>query len=430
MSILQNSNFEIKNISLTTTGRESNKYSLDRSAVIQFEYAEGLYNQFLKATLQIADTTNSISDQLFGMEEVEIVFTDKIHGITYKFTNGSENGPLYVYQIHSKVIIDTGKVVVLELCRRDAIISMQERYERAIVKANASELANEILKKKLQTKKPIDAEKSQNQLTFVPPLSRPYDILVWARTKYFSDTQHSTESKGKYSSAGYLFWESYEKYNYKSVDSLCKSKQAVQTYTTGTGIGGLDEYYKVQDLKFPQTLDMIDNFNRGFYSGTAYFFDTVNCEVKVKDYSLESSYKAWSKLGGRNELPQLNNKVYTNKPTRTIAVAYNKDLFLESNKDSNADKEKGYAGIQFEETVIQSISRMGVFTGQILTGTVMGNMRLTAGSIINVEFQDPFGGIDKNHSGRYIIFELKHIYSRSRDQLKTQFTLVRDSFGV
>jgi len=175
---------------------------------------------------------------------------------------------------------------------------------------------------------------------------------------------------------------------------------------------------------------MIDNFNRGFYSGTAYFFDTVNCEVKVEDYSLDKNYKAWSKLGGNDKLPQLNNKVYTGKPTRTVAVTYNKDLFLDSDKDSNANKEKGYAGLQFQETVVQSISRMGVFTGQILKGTVQGNMKLSAGSIINIEFQDPFGGVDKNHSGRYIVFELKHIYSRSRDQLKTQFTLVRDSFGV
>ena len=429
-NLLQNTNFEIKSIVLTTTGRTPVTYALDRSVVTQFEYTEGLYNQFLKVTLQIADTTNAISDQLFGMEEIEIVVKDLIHGITYDFKKGSKNGPLYVYQIHSKMIVDTGKVLVLELCRKDAIISMQERYGLPIENAKSDQLASIILKNVLQTEKPIDVERSRNPLTFVPPLSRPYDILVWARTKYFSESQQSTDSKGKYTSAGYLFWETYDKYSYKSVDSLCDQKQKINTYTAGTGVGGLDEYYKVQDLKFPQTLDMIDNFNRGFYSGTAYFFDTVNCEVDIVDYKLEDNYRAWKKLGDMDQLPQLNNKVYTGKPTRTVAVTYNKDLFLESNKDSNYSKIRDYAGIDFVDTVIQSISRMGVFTGQILTGTVMGNMRLSAGSIVEIEFQDPFGGIDKNHSGRYIIFELKHIYNRSRDQLKTQFTLVRDSFGV
>jgi hypothetical protein len=427
-NLLQNSNFEIKSVVIKTQAQKSNQrvsIGVDKSSIMQFEYNEGIYNKFLKVTLQIADTTNSISDNLFGMEEVEIIVKDLMHGITYEFTNGSQNGPLYVYQIHSRKVIDTGKIFVLELCRKDAIISMQKQVCKKYTSITADQLAGDILSTELQTKKQINTTRSQNGLTFIPPNSRPYDILVWARSKYFDDSQHSTSSKGKYSSAGYLFWETYLSYNFKSVDEVCSQSSKPQTYTTGTGIGGLDEAYKVQNVQMPQSLDMISNFDRGFYSGTVEYFDLVNCEVKTSPYNLKDNYNKWKKLGTNDNLPQLNSDVFSmEEPTRTMVVVYNDDLFLESKKDQTKNKMK------FVETVTQSIQRMGVFTGQVLEGTVLGNMTLNAGNIINVEFQDAIGGIDKNHSGRYIVFELRHIFSRERDQLKTQFVLVRDSFGV
>lgn len=427
-NLLQNNNFEIKSVTIKTQAQKSNKrvsVSLDKGAIMQFEYNEGIYNKFLKVTLQIADTTNTISDQLFGMEEVEIVVKDLMHNVTYEFTKGSKNGPLYVYQIHSKQVIDTGKIFVLELCRKDAIISMQKQVCKKYTSVTADQLAGDILKKELSTDKPISATKSQNGLTFIPPNSRPYDILVWARSKYFDDSQHSTSSKGKYSSAGYLFWETYFAYNFKSVDEVCSQTVRSQTYTTGTGIGGLDEAYKIQNVQMPQSIDMISNFDRGFYSGTVEYFDLVNCEVKTSSYNLKENYSKWKKLGTQDNLPQLNSDVFSmEEPTRTMVVVYNDDLFLESKKDATKNKMK------FVETVTQSIQRMGVFTGQILEGTVLGNMTLNAGNIINVEFQDAVGGVDKNYSGRYIIFELRHIFSRGKEQLKTQFVLVRDSFGV
>ena len=124
-SPLTRNNFKVVSVLIKFSDPENpnNKIStlIDKSSVLQFEYREGLLNQFISVTLQIVDTTSQLTDVLVGMEEIELVVEDETTNVKYEFTSGSSNGPLYVYQIHDKQVIDTGKILVLELCRKDAL---------------------------------------------------------------------------------------------------------------------------------------------------------------------------------------------------------------------------------------------------------------------------------------------------------------------
>lgn len=424
-------NFRIESVTVKYARAENPeskvKTQLDHQSVLQFEYREGLLDKFLKVTLQISDSNSSLTDNLVGMEEFEIVVTDLYHNVKYEFTESSTNGPLYAFQIHSKQIVDTTKIVVVELCRRDAIEAMKKRVSKKYTSVKASELVTDILKNTLNTKKTYDVSESSNTLTFIPPNSRPYDVLIWTRNKYFDSNQKKVSSGGDYTSAGYLFWETYSKYNFKSIDSIAGQFGEKQIYSTGTGVGGEDEVYKMMDPSFPKTVDMMTDFDRGFYSGEIEFFDTVNCEIIHKEYSLKDNFSKWNTVAENSSLPSLYSDVLSKeRGTRTLALSYNDDLFLEPGSEKNTNSK-----MLFKETVTQSIQRMGVFTSQILTGTIYGNMKLNAGDIIMIEFLNASGGLDKNYSGRYVIFDLLHIHSRGdRIKLKTSVTLVRDSFGV
>jgi hypothetical protein len=423
-------NFRVESITVKVSdpNNPENKIKtyLDKDSVSQFEYREGLLDKFLKVTLQIADSNSALSDKLVGMEQFEVVVHDLAHDVKYEFTEESINGPLYVFQIHDKIIVDSVKILVLELCRKDAIEGMQIRVCKKYTSVKAEELAEDILKNVLNTKKPYtNVSKSSNTLTFIPPNSRPYDVLFWSKNKYFAGDQKSTATGGGYASAGYLFWETYDQYNFKSIDSLAGQTEEKQVYTTGTGVGGNDEYYKIRDPSFPKSLDMMTDFDRGFYSGTIEFFDVVNCEYKEEPYTLKENFSKWKTVTGNSTLPSLYSDVLDKGYTRTMALSYNDDLFLEPEGETTNSK------MLFKETVTQSVQRMGVFTSQIMQGRVYGNMRLNAGDIINVEFLGADGGLDKNYSGRYVIFDVLHIYSKGDEiKLKTDLTLVRDSFGV
>jgi len=179
-------NFRVESITVKVSdpNNPENKIKtyLDKDSVSQFEYREGLLDKFLKVTLQIADSNSALSDKLVGMEQFEIVVHDLAHDVKYEFTEESTNGPLYVFQIHDKIIVDSVKILVLELCRKDAIEGMQIRVCKKYTSVKAEELLEDILKNVLNTKKPYtNVSKSSNTLTFIPPNSRPYDVLFWSR---------------------------------------------------------------------------------------------------------------------------------------------------------------------------------------------------------------------------------------------------------
>ena len=303
---------------------------------------------------------------------------------------------------------------------------MQKRVCKKYTSIKAEDLVEDILKTTLGTKKARSVSKSTNKLTFVPPNSRPYDVLVWSRNKYFAGDQKNVASGGSYVSAGYMFWETYNQYNFKSVDSIAGQTTEKQIYSTGSGTGGDDEYYTIRDPSFPKSVDMMNDFNRGFYSGKIEFFDTVNCEIVESKYTLKDNFSKWTTVAKNSSLPSLYSDVLSEESTRTMALSFNDDLFLESANEKNTESK-----MLFKETVSQSIQRMGVFTSQIMQGRVYGNMRLNAGDILNIEFLNSNGDLDKTYSGRYVIFDLLHIYSSGdKIKLKTDLTLVRDSFGV
>ena len=139
-------------------------------------------------------------------------------------------------------------------------------------------------------------------------------------------------------------------------------------------------------------------------------------------YNIKDNYAKWEKVAAQKDLPVLYKEALSDVSTRTMTVAYTKDLFLGSDEDNTNDK------LMFLETVGQAVSRFGVFTSQVLTASCMSNLELRAGNIISIEIYGADGEVDKNQSGRYILFELRHIGTGAN--MRTNLTLVRDSFGV
>ena len=422
---LQTDSFEIESAFIHPHEGKTEKVAIDANSIKQFEYSEGLMQKYVTVTLQIEDSTASLFESIFGMEEIELVVFDKFSDKKLEFTRESANGSLFIYEVHSKDVTDTVKTFVLELCREDALNNAVTRIGKKYTSVSAMELVKDVIEKELKSKKPIALENisdSYNKITFIPPNSKPYEILVWTRNKFISVDQKSTKTGGANCSAGYFFWEGYDTYNFQSFDSLAQQKQKAAAYSTGDGSGGMDEAFRLQGVQFPKTLNIMENFDQGFYSGEIDFFDITDCEVDTYRYNIKDNYAKWEKVAAQKDLPVLYKEALSDVSTRTMTVAYTKDLFLGSNEDNTNDK------LMFLETVGQAVSRFGVFTSQVLTASCMSNLELRAGNIISIEIYGADGEVDKNQSGRYILFELRHIGTGAN--MRTNLTLVRDSFGV
>lgn len=435
-------NFSIDTLRVTFNGSNARVNVLPRD-LQGLQYSEGLLHQFINVNISILDSTNGLSDVLFGMEKWEIKFTDTFNNVTYDFTDGSENGPLYCYKISNKAINDNTKTFTLQLCRYDAILNMQKRVCKKYTNIRSNELLTDIIKNELKSDKKLlgfAGDNSTNGLSFIPPNSRPLEILIWAKNKYYTNPKN-----GSFSSAGYFFYENYRGYHYEPIDTIADNDRnpLKGRYNVTTTTGGTDEIFTLQSVEFKSNIDMISNFNNGVYSGKIEFFDINSGRMTTRHYSLKDYYPNWNKVteeGGLNVLNSLplqddlkpnisedKEAIEYDYGSRTMFVAFNKGLFSYNDPDGNVQEDS--AG--FINAVSQSVSRSGLFTNQVLQATsIYGNMGINAGNHIEVNFFDSQGNVDKGHSGRYVVFSIQHVYIESDRKFKTNYTLVRDSFGI
>ena len=96
---LQIDSFEIESCFIYPHEGKSQKVAMDVSSIKQFEYAEGLMQKYVTVTLQIEDTTSSLFESIYGMEEIEIVVFDKFSDKRLEFTRKSPNGSLFILSL-------------------------------------------------------------------------------------------------------------------------------------------------------------------------------------------------------------------------------------------------------------------------------------------------------------------------------------------
>ena len=59
------------------------------------------------------------------------------------------------------------------------------------------------------------------------------------------------------------------------------------TYTTGTGTGATQDAFRIENPEFVNTIDMVQNFDKGYYSGQIEFFDITECTMTTQKYTLK-----------------------------------------------------------------------------------------------------------------------------------------------
>ena len=70
---LQTDSFEIESAFIHPHEGQKDKVAIDADAIKQFEYSEGLMQKYITVTLEIEDSTASLFESIFGMEEIEAI---------------------------------------------------------------------------------------------------------------------------------------------------------------------------------------------------------------------------------------------------------------------------------------------------------------------------------------------------------------------
>jgi hypothetical protein len=304
-----------------------------------------------------------------------------------------------------------------------------KRYDGKI-----SESARKILKEVLETKKELDIEVSENNFNFIGTAKKPLWTLLWLAKKAIPQKQNASGN-----TAGYFFFETYDGYKFKSIDTLLSD--------TGEGNNGSKAKYKsyifnnstssVVPVGYDGKILSYESTNTGNFQNNLMMgsYNSAKNAVNAYDSSFnQNQIDIFKQIKGVN-IAGLDynfvNKNFIEKPSRfswsfdsvgVLPSGNNLKEQLDRSKDLDIDKSniQNRAAARYNQLFTIKLEIM-----------IAGDFSLRAGDLIYCDFPElttkTNTGNNPRMSGIYMISALCHRIKRN--ETYTKLELIRDSYG-
>jgi hypothetical protein len=397
--------------------------------VASIEYVENILSPVVYVNLVLLNTSGIISNlKLRGGEKVRLHISQPATGKKILFDDTRK--VFYISRIGGSSTQSTKELLSMELVPRELLTNetarVFRRYDRTIDKTVVKILTEE-LKTSRFSSSTIDS--TVNSYSFMGNARKPFTVLTWLLPKGIPQTSSGSSGTEK-GTAGYLFYENKNGYNYKSVDFLFSpDRQPVEKYfyseTVLTPADSRINFKMITTPIFSKNVDIIDNLKVGMYSSLNYFLDFNSRKFYVNKYKLSQSYNTMNHASNKDVSPIIPNGLQ-DSPSRLMVRMLDSGQMNKSGKLETTDNRMKYQA--------QSVARYNLLFSQTLNITIPLNLKLCVGDVIELEFpnitkdKDKKGLKDNSKSGKYLISKLKH----SLEGVKglTGLELLRDSYGV
>ncbi len=423
--------------------------SADISAgAVAIKYYENVFSPMITAKIVVVNTGNTIKGKdgklqslyngfpLRGGERVvmKIAGNSKSNKKGIDFSKKSSDY-FYVASITNVLIDSSRETFVLNLVPREAITNETSRVGKKFPSSQSiSDSVQNILTQYLKTDKINEIDKTQNPYGFIGNLKKPFTILTWLSSKGVP------ASSGKDASAGYLFYQTQDGFNFKSLDDLITQEPYKEKFIYTPNVispKNPKNDFKIIEYGTNKNQDLIGKLERGAYCSYRLFFNPLTFKYTNPErgiFKLEDYQKETKNLGRGIELPPISDdsdETLGDVPSRYMtAVLDIGTLEKKANLDTSKDLDTSDNADPFK-TQSQAIMRYNVLFTQIMEMTIPFNANLRAGSCIECEFprldREKRSEPDPEQSGRYIIQELCHQFDSTGSY--TKLKLIRDTYG-
>jgi hypothetical protein len=428
---------------------ESNdqKRTIDiRQGTVSIDYYEDIFSPTITAKIRVINTGDTIQAPdkegnpdgerqsiynglpLRGGERVALKIkgnTDKNPGLDFAT---SQKDYLYVSSITDIVSESQRETFLLHLTSREAITNETSRVGKKYKTSSTIDASvTDILKNYLKTERIGKIDKTQNKYGFIGNLRKPFTVLVWLASKGVP-----AEISGD-ATAGFLFYQTREGFQFRSIDSLISQKpDEIPTYTyTQVNESGKtrDNDFAILNYKTEKNQNLIEKLRLGSYASYRMFYNPLTFEFtdpQKGTFTTDDYISGVKNLGQKLELPKISddsNVDLGHIPTRYLTQVLDiGTMEKDVSTDVNSDPFKYQS---------QAIMRYNMLFTQTLSIVVGSNTNLKAGDIIKCNFPKISRGdkeeYDKEQSGLYMIKELCHHFDSNASY--TSMKLVRDTFG-
>ena len=398
---------------------------------VELYYYESIFENSVKITTQIVDTGNTLPAddgtgafvelidglKVGGGEKMFLDFEDN-QGTKLKF---SEDNALYLNQLRNTTNdYAKGKTFTIDASSKEffdnELTRVVRRYDGKI-----SESVKKIMKEVIRTPKFLDIENTENKYNFLGVTKKPFWTITWLAKKSVP------KNKGK--SAGYLFFETYDGFKFKSLDTLFGQKPKKKyIYNNTTKVPNGYNGKIINPPVFSTNIHLQPKLMMGTYNTEHKQIDFYKSKFELKPFDYLTQEKGIRTAGRDFEFV---NSEFTSKPSR---ITYNvsdigglpegKTLSkqLEKSKEINLERQ------EITNQANMRYNQLGTIQVQVM---LVGDFSLRAGDLIECDFPElsskPNQQPSKKMSGIYMIADVCHRITPN-DTL-TSLNLIRDSYG-
>ena len=318
------------------------------------------------------------------------------------------------------------------VCRRyDGKIS--ENVKKILTEATSSDVG-------IKTKKKVTVDETAINYNFIGNDRKPFYVCTWLASKSIP-----AEAGKIGGSAGYLFYETHDGFNFRSIDALFDQKRRGNYIFTNTDDNPREYKGKILSYEIDRDIDLQSNLTAGTYANRTLFFDFYAFNYKVRNYSIDGSGAADNNEGagskgklvhaGKDDLDSVADEFrlpisrVMNRVLDVGTLPPGKDIEEQLKNWKNSPFDPTYDATK---TMVQSVMRYNQMFLVKINIMIAGDFSLRAGDMIYCEFPklstEPNTRSNKKSGGLYMISSLCHSIT-PRDSY-TSLTLVRDTFGI
>ena len=431
----------------------SNGESVDISgSIAQFYYYESVLSNTVTATVAFVDTgfekegnsrikTTGIVDslELVGGESVEFEVVDnndmtsETEG-TITSQIGSTEG-MTVKTIRDVSTSGTKKMFILDLVSKEYWINETTRVTKRY-DGNPGNHVTDILQNILKVTD-HEVEQSSYDYNFIGNTKKPLYTCTWLASKCSTSATASDDAKSgtlQGVSAGFFFFQTRDKYQFKSIDTL--SAQSVKPgrdfiyNNTGKeatgGIGG--KRVNILDYSTSQQTNIGKDLSLGVYNNKTIFFDMYRMySPPATNFSFDENKK--------NKVKLLNEK--TNQAQKEVTEAPSRLMFsvLDVGTLPNGGELKSEVGdpeftTRTRESMVQSVMRYNELFRTKINIIIPADFSIRAGDTVHCTFVNlntQVSGGSETLSGKFIVANICH--KIDSEQTLSSIDIIRDSLG-
>ena len=388
------------------------------AGVQSINYYESILSPSISVQVKILDVDGTLTSKgVYGGEKLAIRMVASKESELEDFVITPEKHELILNSIKDITSGVKQQTATLEFVSKDLIKNEAAKINKRYV-GNITDSVKDILTKDpkgIQTTKSIDdVDRAVNNFAFVGNQHNAFDIIQRLQPKA-GGSGYDDKKKSDY---GFLFFETFDGYHFRSIRSLFEPEPEFEY--TKSEISTSDDFV-IDNYNFSSGNDVVLNLKSGLYNNETTFVELDKTKItKVKFNMTEAA-----------DLTLKPPKVPVNiegKPSRImLRVA---DTGVHQKKGSKLEDVQPFTDLAVYQN--KSYARFALLNSQSLNVTVGLNPELRAGQTIQVRFPDSeskTGLGDENSkdiSGKYLISHLRHEFEGG--DFRTYLRLIRDLF--